>query len=214
MEIKIEIWSDVICPFCYMGKRKLELALQQNPIPHKIEWKSFLLDPSIPTHFEKPIHVYEYLANRKGISLAQSEELHKNVVHSAKQLGLEYNFSIAVVANTMNAHKTLHLAKKWNLQNEWKEKLLYSYFTMGKNIADPTTLQELGSEIGLPKNEILEVLESDQYQDEMEADIREAQELGIRGVPFFIFDRKYAISGAQDISVFQTALQKTQESST
>lgn len=207
-KMKIEVWSDVVCPFCYIGKRKWEAALAQFPHRDNVElvWKSFLLSPDTKTDTTKD--VYTALAEHKGISVQQSRSMHDNVAKMAKNAGLEYHFDKAVAASSVRAHQFLHLAAKYGKQNEAKEALFRSYFTDGKNIDDIPTLVQLGTEIGLPPEEVKNALESGRYAGEVQQDVEEARQLGVSGVPFFVFDRKYAISGAQDSQVFLQALEK------
>ena len=207
--MKVEIWSDVMCPFCYMGKRKFEKALMQFPHSEKIdiEWKSFQLSPDMQTNPE--ISVHESLAAMKGMSTEQARSLGEQVAARAAQEGLTYNFDQAVVANSFNAHRFSHLAKKHGLQDEAEEALFKAYFTDGKNIDDHETLADLGASVGINRNEVLDMLNSDEYDDEVRMDIHEARQVGVSGVPFFVFNRKYAVSGAQDSSVFLETLQKS-----
>ena len=207
--MQIEIWSDVMCPFCYIGKRKFENALAQVPEKDKIEveWKSFQLDPSIVTEPGKTIH--EYLSERKGISTAKAKEMNDYVTNLASQVGLEYKFDKAVVANSFDAHRFSHLAKKHGLQNEAEEILFKAYFTEGKNTADVETLVQLGASIGLDEAEIRQMLAGNEFANEVHKDIALAQQFGIQGVPFYVFDRKYAVSGAQDSKVFLDILEKS-----
>jgi predicted DsbA family dithiol-disulfide isomerase len=200
--MKIEIWSDIMCPFCYIGKRQLEKALAEFPNDEfEIEWKSFQLDPSIiPQHGKD---VYTFLAERKGISLEQSKEMHKGVVERAKSVGLDYHFEKAIVSNSLTAHRIIHLAKTKKLGDEMEEIFFKAYFTEGKDLNDASTLIELGSQAGLNENEVREVVENEKmYLNDVKKDIAEAQEIGVLGVPFFVFDRKYAISGAQPHETF------------
>jgi predicted DsbA family dithiol-disulfide isomerase len=207
-KMKVEIWSDVVCPFCYIGKRKFEAALSEYKETSNIEiiWKSFQLSPNTRTDTGKNIH--QYLAEHKRISLEQAKSLNNQVTNIAKQVGLVFNFDQAIPVNTFNAHRFLHLAKQHGLQAEAEEQLFKAYFTDGKNSDDPQALMLIGSEIGLDPAEVKQVLESNQYADEVREDIAEAHELGIRGVPFFLLDRKYAVSGAQDSKVFLETLEK------
>ncbi len=200
--MKIEIWSDIMCPFCYIGKRQLETALQQFPDnDFEIEWKSFQLDPTITPEPGKD--VYTYLAERKGMTVEQSKEMHKGVAERAKSVGLEYNFDKAVISNSLEAHRIIQLAKTKNLGNEIEEIFFKAYFTEGRDLNDGPTLIELAEKAGLDKNDVLEVLKSDNlYLKEVEHDIEEAQLIGVQGVPFFVFDRKYAVSGAQPVEAF------------
>jgi len=205
---KIEIWSDVMCPFCYIGKRRLEQALEQ--FEHRdeveIEWKSFQLDPTTKSQPGK--NVFQYLAERYGRDIEWSKETHKNVVQMAKEVGLEYNFDKAIIANSFDAHRVSHLAKEKNLGPEFEELLFKSYFTNGKNIADLETLVSLGVEVGLEENKIREVLNGSSFGNAVRQDIAEAQQIGVSGVPFFVFDRKRAISGAQPEEQFLSTLQE------
>ena len=208
---KIEIWSDILCPFCYIGKRKLEKALETFAGKEfiEIDWRSYQLDPDA---IEQPnTDVYDYLAQRKGLTREASIKMHEQVANTAKQEGLDYNFEKAIIANSYNAHRFIHLAKKYNLGNEAEENIFKAYFTEGKNIADEATLVVIGKEIGLKEEEIKEVLNSDKFANEVKADIEEAQNIGVRGVPFFVMDRAYAVSGAQPVEVFTETLQKSFE---
>ena len=207
--MKVEIWSDVMCPFCYIGKRKLEMALSQfhGKDQIEIEWHSFLLNPDI--QYQPGKDVYTYLSELKGQSLEWSVMMHDQLAASALELGLVYNFDKAVIANSFNAHRLIQLAKKNHLGDEAEERLFKAYFTEGKNISYDTTLLELGIEIGLKKEEIIEVLASDAYSKEVYKDIEEARKFGVRGVPFFVMNRTHAVSGAQSIDVFTQTLEQS-----
>ncbi|MEB2775319.1 DsbA family oxidoreductase [Algoriphagus sp. D3-2-R+10] len=206
--MKIEIWSDIACPFCYIGKRKIEKAISK--FPHKneieIEWKSFQLNPEQITEPDKSSA--EYLAELKGWTLEQTKEITGNVANMAAQEGLEYHLDKTVVANTRKAHRLLHLAKSAGKGDEMKESLLKAYFTSAVNIDDDAVLLGLGRGIGLDDSVINEVLTSDKFESEVEQDIYEARQVGVRGVPFFVLDRKYGISGAQADEVFDQTLVK------
>jgi predicted DsbA family dithiol-disulfide isomerase len=206
--MKVEIWSDVMCPFCYIGKRKFEAALGQ--FAHKdeveVEWKNFQLDPTIKTDGTKTIH--QFLSERKGITLDKAKQMNDRVTDIAKQVGLTYNFDKAVVANSFDAHRFSHLAKQHGQQNKAEELLFASYFTNGKNTADYNTLIQLGTEIGIDADEVKEMLDTNAFADNVDSDIYEAQQLGISGVPFFVFNRKYAVSGAQESETFLEVLNK------
>lgn len=206
--MKIEIWSDVVCPFCYIGKRKLEKALDRFPYKDKveIEWKSFQLNPDQVT--DTSISTVEHLAQSKGWSLEQTREITSNVVNMAAAQGLNFDFDKAVVANTKNAHRLIHLAKTIGKGSEMKELLLESYFSNGKNVDDAATLISLGERVGLEASAIQAMLNSDAYAQDVEQDIYESRQLGVRGVPFFVLDRKFGISGAQADEVFDQTLEK------
>ena len=204
--MQVEIWSDIMCPFCYIGKRKFEAALEKFPKKDevKITWKSYQLDPNIK--FQPDKDIYTYLAEAKGQSREWSIKMHENVVNMAKSVGLEYNFDKAVVANSFDAHRVIQLAKKYGLGDAIEEKLFKAYFTEGKNFADHETLTTLGEEVGLNREEILEVLSGDALADNVKSDIEEGMQLGLRGVPFFVFNRKIGVAGAQDTEIFLQAL--------
>lgn len=210
-KMKVEIWSDVMCPFCYIGKRKFEAAMTQFADSNNIEleWKSFQLSPDMVTDTSKNIN--QYLAEHKGISIEEAKGMNDYVTNMAKQVGLEYNFDKAIVANSFNAHRFSHFAKQHGKQDEAEEMLFRAYFTEGKNTGDLDVLAQLGAEIGLDTAALKTALESDAYAQDVLADITEAMQLGVRGVPFFVFDRKYAVSGAQDPAVFLQTLDKSFE---
>eukprot|EP01012_Entosiphon_sulcatum_P026796 TRINITY_DN32297_c0_g1_i1.p1 TRINITY_DN32297_c0_g1~~TRINITY_DN32297_c0_g1_i1.p1 ORF type:complete len:263 (+),score=52.08 TRINITY_DN32297_c0_g1_i1:3-791(+) len=205
-KMKVDIWSDVMCPFCYIGKRKFEAALAQFPNGKdiEIEWHSFQLDPDITAQPGKD--VYTYLAERKGMTVDQSKQMHKQVVQMAAGEGLEYNFDKAVIANSFDAHRISHLAKKYGKGDAMEEQLFHGYFTEGKDIANYDVLLAMAKNIGIPEQEVIDVLKSDKYADAVEADIVRASQIGVRGVPFFVLDNKYAVSGAQPSETFAQAL--------
>jgi protein disulfide-isomerase len=207
--MKIEIWSDIMCPFCYIGKRHFEAALTQidSTIPIEIEWKSFQLDPTIPKMTER-VNVYQYLADSKGMSFEQSKAMHENVNEMARNAGLNYNFDIATVSNSFDAHRLIQYAKTKGLGNEIEESLFAGYFTNGLDMSDLNALHEIGVAIGLDEEGLKVVLESDAFTTEISQDIQEAQRIGVRGVPFFVIDGKFAISGAQPVEVFVDAMEK------
>ena len=209
--MKIEIWSDIMCPFCYIGKRRFEEALAtfegKNDV--EIEWKSFLLSPELKTDPNKNIH--EYLAEHKNISLEEAKGLNDYVTNMAAQVGLTYNFDKAIPANSFNAHRFLHFAKKHGKQNEAEERLFKAYFTEGKNIDDAQTLLLLAIELELDANKLADAMNNGEFTNDVIADINEAQQLGVRGVPFFVFNRKYAVSGAQESEAFTQTLEKAFE---
>lgn len=209
-KMKVEVWSDIMCPFCYIGKRNYEAGLKQFASESNIEiiWKSFQLDPTIPQE-AVPENVYEYLAARKGMSYEQSVHMHENVVATAKKAGLDYNFDKAVIANSFNAHRMIQLAKTKGLGDAAEERLFHAYFTEGKNVGNAEVLIALGNDIGLTEAEVKAALTEDAYAYKVKQDIQEAQQLGVRGVPFFVFDRKYAVSGAQPPAAFLETLEKS-----
>ncbi|MCC6702404.1 MAG: DsbA family oxidoreductase [Fluviicola sp.] len=199
--MKIEIWSDIMCPFCYIGKRHLEQALTHFPeLEVNIEWKSFQLDPSISSQPGKD--VYSYLAERKGMSVSDSKQMHQQVANRAKEVGLDYHFDKAVIANSFNAHRLIQLAKTKGCGDSMEEVFFKAYFTDGADLADIDQLMQLGIKAGLNPLDIKETIDNEGFTTAIQQDIVEAQQIGVSGVPFFVFDRKYAISGAQPIDVF------------
>ncbi len=211
--MKVEVWSDIMCPFCYIGKRNYETALNQFKDKNlvEIEWHSFQLDPTIPVNNEKKVNVYQYLAEAKGMSYEYSKKLHEKLIQTARDAGLEYNFDKAIVANSFDAHKMIQLAKTKKLGDAAEEILFRAYFTEGRDFGDTDTLISLGKDIGLQENEIRDALKSDEYAQKVEQDIQEANDIGVSGVPFFVFNRKYAIAGAQPPEYFLQTLQKSFE---
>lgn len=209
--MKVEIWSDIMCPFCYIGKRRFEESLAQfgNRQNIEIEWKSFLLSPDMKTDPSKSIH--QFLAEHKGVSLEEAKSMNQYVTDMAASVGLTYDFDKTVPANSFNAHRFLHFTKQYGKQNEAEELLFKAYFTEGKNIDDAKTLVTLAQELGLNVAELTQAMGSDAYVNDVVADIEEAQHIGVRGVPFFVFDRKYAVSGAQTPEIFLQTLEKSYE---
>jgi len=206
--MKIDIWSDIMCPFCYIGKRKMEAALKQ--FEHRddvqINWHSFQLDPNLRPQPGK--NIYDYLAERKGQSREWAVRVNDQVTATALQEGLVYNMGEAVIANSFDAHRLVHLAAAHGLADAAEEELFKAYFTDGKDISDHNTLMQLGINIGLRAVEIGEMLNSSAYADEVQADIERAHQIGINGVPFFLINDKYGISGAQPSEVHLDGLQR------
>lgn len=207
--MKVDIWSDVRCPFCYIGKHKFEKALQKFPQKDRIEvvWHSFELDPYIKTDAGKSI--YDHLAENKGISRQQAEQMVTYSTRIAEEAGLKFNQERSVVANSFNAHRLIQFAKTKGLGDKAEEELFKAYFEGGKNIDDQATLAQIGVSIGLDNKELAGVLSSGIFEKEVREDEDEAQRIGIHGVPFFIFDQKYAVSGAQSPEVFSGALEQS-----
>lgn len=210
--IKIKIWSDVLCPYCYIGKRHLEQALSRfesrNAV--EIEWKSFELDP----HARKARSgsIYELLAAKYGQSEQWARTMTERMTEMAANSGLRFDFARSIPTNSLDAHRLIQLAKKHGLQDAAEEKLFAAYLSEGRDISDHDTLTQLGTEIGLPQDETREMLASERYTAEVRQDEQEAALLGIRGVPFFVFNEKYAVSGAQPVDVFLDALRNLTQS--
>jgi predicted DsbA family dithiol-disulfide isomerase len=207
--VNVEIWSDVVCPWCYIGKRRFERALaafeHRNEV--EVQWRSFELDPRAAREpsGEDPA---ERLARKYGMTREDALAAHARVTGLAAQEGLTYRLDAARPANTFDAHRLLHLAAERGVQAAAEERLFAAYFTEGRSLGDPDTLVALAAEVGLDEAAAREVLRSDAYADAVAADEREASELGISGVPFFVVDRRYGISGAQPAELIQQALER------
>lgn len=204
--MRIDVWSDVVCPWCYIGKRRLERALAEfeHAAEVEIEWHSFLLDPAHPKGVRRPVH--EVLAEKTGGSPAQVRAMTDRVKALAAAEGLAYDFDRAVMVDTVDAHRLTHLAKAHGLGPQMHERLLRAQLIEGEVLDDPDTLVRLGVEVGVPEDAARRMLAGPQYTREVEADFAQARRLGITGVPFFVLDRSYAVSGAQPVEVFLAAL--------
>ncbi|WP_277680283.1 DsbA family oxidoreductase [Gracilibacillus dipsosauri] len=210
--MKIEIWSDFVCPYCYIGKRRLELALYEFEYRDrvKIEFKSFELDPDSQA---KPPNqsIHEYLALKKGMPLEDVKRMHELVGKQAAAIGLIYNFDTMQHTNTFDAHRLAKYAEKKNLGAKMTEKLLHAYFTDSELISDHHILKRLAIEVGLDGAEVEELLATNRYANRVREDQELASEMGVGSVPFFVFNEKYAISGAQPKEIFKQILQKVWE---
>jgi len=209
--MEIQIWSDIMCPFCYIGKRRLEGALKQLNLTDevKITWKSFLLNPDMKTDPSR--NSLKYLAETKGWTMEQTQEMVQHVVDMAKEEGLEYNMEDTKVANAMDAHRLIQLAKTLGKGDEVEERLFRAYFMEGKNIADKEVLVDLGEDVGISAERVRESLEKGEFTDRIRQDIQESQQMGVRGVPFFVFNNQYAVSGAQPVELFVQTMEKCLE---
>lgn len=207
-KMKVEIWSDIMCPWCYIGKRRFEAAMAQFPDAGavEVEWHSFQLDPTIQSGHGD--NLYTYLSKRKGIPYEQAVQMNEQVTAIAGSLGLTYNMEQAVVANSFDAHRLIQLAKKHQLGDAAEERLFMAYFTEGKDFSDTDTLVALGREIGLEESALAELVKGQAYASEVHRDIAEAEALGVNGVPFFVFDRRYGVSGAQASETFLQVLNR------
>ena len=202
----IEIWSDIACPFCYLGLTKLQQAVQNKGLENEvqIELRTFLLNPGLKTDLSKSIS--QYLHEHKQIPLEQIEAMNHRIVGQGQELGLDFQMQQIKVANTIKAHLLLHEAHEQGLQWACKMRLLKAYFTEGKNIDDIQVLQELAKEVGLKTEHLDLAILGGKHSRAFTQDLQEAQELGLRGVPYFIFDRKVAIHGAREVEAFEQAL--------
>ncbi len=209
--MKIEIWSDIACPFCYIGKRRLEQALEASPeILHpNIIYKSYQLAPQLQV--TEPTSLNEYLAKVKGISIEQAKEMNAYVSNMATEVGLHFHIEQAQLANTFNAHRFLHLAKSLQCQLKAKELLLQAYFCEGKNVDQLETFVNIGEKLNIPHSTITDYWHSKNFEEDVRLDMYEAQQYQITGVPLFLFNERIAVSGAQPLDVFLRALKRANE---
>jgi predicted DsbA family dithiol-disulfide isomerase len=206
--MKIEIWSDIACPFCYIGKRKLEKAIQKlkDSSLVEVEWKSFQLNPDLVS--DPSLSTLDYLSQSKGWSREQTLQMTAQVAAMGREEGLSFDFEHTLVANTKQAHRLLHFAKEKGKQDELKERLFQAYFVEGKNIDQQETLLQCAESVGLARAEAKQVLDSASFDPKIDQDVYESRLIGVQGVPFFVFDRKFGISGAQPDEVFDRTLQQ------
>lgn len=210
--MRVDIWSDVVCPFCYIGKKRLEHVAEQAGIELDIHWHSFELDPDAPTKHE--VSNTERLAQKYGRSYAEMEEMERNVAAMAATEGIDFQWQKANSGNSFNAHRIIHLAQSKGLGNEAKEAFFHAYMTEGLAIGEREVVEEIASRLGLDNAEVEYVLDSDELADFVRHDEKIAHEqLKVTGVPFFVFDQKLALSGAQPREIFLQALQQAQTSS-
>ena len=208
--MRVDIWSDVVCPFCYIGKKRLEKAAEKAGVELEVHWHSFQLDADAPKRQE--ISNSERLAQKYGRSLAEVEEMQRNIADMAKAEGIEFNWQNANSGNTLDAHRIIHLAQSKGLGSEAKEAFFYSYMTDGLAIGERETLEDVAARIGLNPVEVDDVLDSDEYADFVKFDEATARDqLNVTGVPFFVFDQRIALSGAQPTEVFVQVLEKALE---
>lgn len=204
--MRIDIWSDIACPFCYIGKRHLEAALAATGLEAEVVWRSFELDPTPGPRAERD--VVAVLMAKYRQSRPQVEAMMERVAAMGALAGLQLRLKDSVRASTFDAHRLLHLAAAEGRQGDAKERLLAAYFTEGADLGDRETLLRLAADLGLSVQAAAAVLDSDAYADAVRADEQMAHQIGVQGVPFFVFDERYAISGAQPVAVFQQALER------
>jgi len=209
--MKIEVWSDYVCPFCYIGKRLLEQSLEKTGYSDQVEvvFKAYELDPTSPKVSNES--TAEMLARKYGTTVEAAKQMNQQVGERAKEVGLHYNFDKMKPANTFDAHRLAKFAEEKGKEAELSELLLQSYFIDGKEIGRHEVLLDLAESVGLARAEAESVLESEKYAENVRADINEAMQIGVRGVPFFVLNGKYAISGAQPAEVFENALRQVAE---
>ena len=205
-KMKVDIWFDYACPFCYIGKRSLEAAI--NEFIHKdqidIQYHSYQLQPDAPKNSGSNIH--ELIAGKYGTTVEHAKKMNEHISEQAREVGLTFRFDTMIPTNTGDAHRLTHYAKKQGKNHELTEQIFNAYFTVSLHIGDETTLLKLANEIGLPEKEVMDVLKTGKYKKELDHDIQTGVQIGIQGVPFFVFNHKYAISGAQSAETFKEVL--------
>ncbi|WP_102693706.1 DsbA family oxidoreductase [Rummeliibacillus pycnus] len=209
--MKIEVWSDYVCPFCYIGKRELENALEKTGYKDQVEvaFKSYQLSPDAPAISEESI--YENLAKKYGMSLEQAKAQTQGIKARAQEVGLAYDFEHMKPANTFKAHRLAKYAESVGKGAEMSERLMKAYFIETKEIGLTDILVDLAVEVGLERQAVEDVLNDDTFAADVLTDIQQAAQLGVRGVPFFVINNKYAISGAQPGEVFENAVRQVAE---
>lgn len=207
--ITVDVWSDVACPWCYLGKHRLEKAIAASGEDVTVVWHSFQLDPTIP-HGEHTPHA-EALAKKFNTTPDRIGEMNQRLIDMGAAEGLEYRFDLYMQANTRDAHRVIHFAQERGLGNQMKDRLMKAQFTEGAIVDDFDVLAGLADEVGLDAAEVRAMLATDRYDDAVQADIDEAAALGATGVPFFVFDRTFAVSGAQPVRTFADALERSAE---
>ncbi|MCG2608009.1 DsbA family oxidoreductase [Acinetobacter sp. SM34] len=208
--MRVDIWSDVVCPFCYIGKKRLEAAAEQAGVELEVHWHSYELDPEAPVRQE--ISNSERLAQKYGRTLAEVEEMQRNIAAMAAEEGIQFNWENANSGNTFNAHRIIHLAQSKGLGSEAKEAFFYSYMTQGLPIGERETLEDVAARIGLNPVEVDDLLNSEEYADFVKFDEEVARDqLKVTGVPFFVFDQRIALAGAQPREVFLQVMEKAQQ---
>lgn len=204
--MKVDIWSDVQCPWCFIGKRKFEAAVKQFGNPVEVEFHSYLLNPEALVDY--PGSTAEYLSEKMGISVEKVASMHDRVTEIAASVGLKYDFVNQIQTNTKKAHELLHWAKQFGKQVQLKERLMSAHFEEGLHVGRPEVLAQLAAEVGLDRASALEVLESGKFAGAVADDISQASAYGITGVPFFVIDGKFGLSGAQETATFLEVLEK------
>jgi len=204
--LKVDIWSDVQCPWCYIGKRKFEAGAAQFGGEVEVEYHSFELSPDTPVDYEGT--PTQYLSERKGMPLAQVEEMLERVTGIASSVGLDFDYEHVHQTNTVKAHELIHLAKSKGRQLDMKERLLKAYFVEGRHVGHVAELADLAAEIGLDRDEVVTALEAETFLADVKTDVAQAAAYGIQGVPFFVIDGKYGVSGAQEPQTFTDVLRQ------
>lgn len=204
--VSVHVWSDIACPWCYLGKRRFEKAVAATGVDVRVEYHSYQLAPETPVDFEGS--ELDFLVQHKGISPEQVQQMHAQMTELGAAEGLRYDFATTVQTNTALAHQALHHAKAHGLQAELVERLFAAHFEEGRHVGRVDDLVELGEDVGLEGSALREALEEERHADAVEQDIAAAHGLGVRGVPFYVLDERYGVSGAQSPEVFASALRR------
>ncbi|WP_277678371.1 DsbA family oxidoreductase [Gracilibacillus dipsosauri] len=209
--MEIEIWSDFSCPFCYIGKMRLEKAVERYPkkLDILIKYKSFQLDPEAPKTTDKSIH--EILAKKYNMTVERAKQMNQQLVDQAKGVGLHFHMDTLQATNTFTAHRVTKFAHAEGKEEQFVNNMFQHYFTHSSNLSDPEILLQVCKELSLDLEKVKQIIESSQFEQDVLEDIEEAKNLGITGVPFFVFNQKYAISGAQPVETFMQALERITE---
>ena len=207
-KLGIDIWSDIACPWCYVGKRRLERALATFPHEVEITWRAFELDPEAPPMRDPSVSQSQHIAQKYGIPVEAADARLRDMTLMAKEDGLDLRFDLVRSGNTFDGHRVVHFATERGCGGEMKERILRAYMTEGQLVSDPDVLVRLGSEVGLDGVDVRKMLESGTCADAVRADEREAEALGIRGVPFFVIDGRHGVSGAQPAGQLLEVLHK------
>lgn len=209
--MKVEIWSDFVCPFCYLGKTRFEKALEDFPNKDDVEivYRSFELDPKAKKVEEGTMS--QLIAKKYGITVEQAKKNNESITTQAKEVGLTYNLENAIAVNTLQAHRLFQYGKNLGKDDKMMNALFYAYFTENKNLSDIETLVDISKAVGLKEEGVRKILNSEDFTDKVREDEKKAQSLGVRGVPYFLINDKYIVSGAQPIEVFKETLDKVWE---
>ncbi len=212
--IRVDIWSDIACPWCYIGKHRFEAGVaafqQQHPeVEIEVEGHSYELAPDTPDDFSGS--EIDFLSKHKGMPAEQVEQMLEQMTNMAAAEGLDFDWAKLQHTNTRRAHRVLHLAKEQGVQLEMQERLFRAYFSEGEKVSDPETLARLGEEVGLDSEEVRDAFDDDEYGDAVDRDITRARMLGVNGVPFFLLEEKYGVSGAQSADTFASVLERVLE---
>lgn len=206
--MKVEIWSDIVCPWCYIGKRRFEKALESFPGEVEVEFRSFQLDPTSPAKPQGPLD--EAIAKKFGMGIERARQMFAQISEAAAAEGLDFDLDNARGGNTFDTHRVLHYARSVGLQAALKERLMKAYFVDGVEFSDPEELIKLAAEVGLDAADVRDVIQGDAYKEEVRADLQRARQVGVRGVPFYLINGEVGVSGAQPPQSFLNALNHAQ----